>query len=96
MLTRIGLRWRPALTGFRKHQMFHQSTSVLDKETVEKHEVPCTTTTRNDNDSMVTAIKLSKNSYELLNVLSKNARNFSAEETMTALKALFELQKHTK
>lgn len=69
--------------------MIHRSTKFMDKAAVE-------TTTRNDNDSMVPTIKSASNSHELLNVISKNVKRFTAEETLTALRSLFELQKNTK
>lgn len=73
------------------------STGFIDNDTVnvQLHKVP-STVTKSDNDSMMTAIKSSANSYELLNVISKNVKQFSAEQTLIALKTLFELQKHTK
>lgn len=96
MLSRIVWRCNPVVIGFRKHKMFHQSTCFMDKEIVngELHKFP-STATKYDNDSMTTAIKSSTNSYELLNVISKNVKHFSAEQTLTALNTLFELQKHT-
>lgn len=65
------------------------------KVNVESYE-NLSTSTKNDNDSMVTTIKSATNSYELLNVISKDVKQFSSQQTLTALKKLFELQKHTK
>ncbi|KAG4071490.1 hypothetical protein HA402_011644 [Bradysia odoriphaga] len=74
--------------------MFYKTTSSVSKDAVkniESSEHP-STDKKNDNDWMIT-MKSTKNSLELLNVISKNMRDFSSEQTLAALKTLVSFQK---
>ncbi|XP_037034884.1 uncharacterized protein LOC119073484 [Bradysia coprophila] len=95
MLSRIILRWNnSAAVGLRNHKMFYKTTQSVSKDAVkniESSEHP-STDKKNDNDWMIT-MKSARNSLELLNVISKNVRDFSVEQTLATLKTLVSFQK---
>ncbi len=50
-----------------------------------------------DNGSMMIAtIQSATSSYDLLNIISKNVKQFSVDQTLTALRKLFDLQKNSR
>lgn len=97
MLSRLAWRWQSATSTYRNHRMFHQSLTRLDKHSA--NAVTHESDLKIDNESestMIPTIQSASNSYELLNVVSKNVKRFSAQQTLAALKTLFELQKQPK
>lgn len=89
MLSRVFYRLKPIANG--KYQWFHQSTCLMEKALFQvEQKLP---DMNNDNDSITTSIKSARSSYELLNGISKNIKTMSSQETLTALRTLFELQK---
>lgn len=94
MLSRIVLRLNNNVAiGLRNHKVFYQTSSCMCKDSVkniESIEHPSSVTEDND---LVTVMKSASNSLELLNRISKNVRDFSAEQTLTALKWLIIFQK---
>ncbi|KAJ6625240.1 hypothetical protein Bhyg_16521, partial [Pseudolycoriella hygida] len=90
MLLRIGCRWSPIVNGLRKSQILQQSArSMLCMDT----RIAPSNITKDESD-VTTIIKSASTSSELLQAIKNDANRLSAEDTLTALTALFEHQKN--